>query len=628
MKKKRYLPFLSFVFCTIGCSSPVLSTDEYIEVGIEQGEGFTVVEPFQEIRRGADAVFTIRLEEDYAVTGCSYWKSKIQPIATGCKITLSEVRYPLIATLRLTSNTVIIEDRSDESSLSSSIVSSTESSQKSTAESLSISEESTSIHDSSIFSSAESSSGEETIIIKAPKDGPHLRGHAPNGLLYFHHDGYLQVGWNTKKDGSGEFIGFGWRYDKDIENLYGVFEPETPSERFTFEEYGRGYRLTSYEGDDEKIVLPTTYNSKKITTIGQGAIHSETVKELILSPYITQIEESGIVCPNLSRLTFYDRLSRVSDSSLYCPKLQTVRLNAVELPCYSGTYWDAFQDKIDYLAQVQDKKKIILFSGSSARYGYNSMIIHSYFPDYEVVNMGVFAYFGAVQQLEIITSYMKEGDILLHAPEFDAIPSQFCLSNAFDERFFYCLESGYGEISRIDLRRMSEFFTAYGKYQNNRSHAPQLSYDCFAYHYDDEDNYYEELTYNVCGDMIFYRPNTDFEGRISQPYLDYDLGALFVGDGSEVQALNAVYQDYQNRLGIRILFAFAPKNIHCLPEDNTGKREELENYLRENLSVPVIMSIEDSLFPTKYFYKIDNHLSTEGAELRSNMIVTSLMSFI
>ena len=74
---------------------------------------------------------------------------------------------------------------------------------------------------------------------------------------------------------------------------------------------------------------------------------------------------------------------------------------------------------------MKDKKKIVLFSGSSTRFGYDSEMIDQAFPDYEVVNMGVFAYSPALPQLELIRSCMKEGDVLLDSPEFDAANRQF-----------------------------------------------------------------------------------------------------------------------------------------------------------------------------------------------------------
>lgn len=41
--------------------------------------------------------------------------------------------------------------------------------------------------------------------------------------------------------------------------------------------------------------------------------------------------------------------------------------------------------------------------------------------------------------------------------------------------------------------------------------------------------------------------------------------------------------------------------------------------LRERLCVPVISQMEESLYPGRYFYLIDSHLSDEGAALFENL---------
>ena len=97
-------------------------------------------------------------------------------------------------------------------------------------------------------------------------------------------------------------------------------------------------------------------------------------------------------------------------------------------------------------------KKIVLFSGSSTRFGYDREMIDRAFPDYEVVNMGVFAYSPALPQLELIRSCMKEGDILLDSPEFDAANRQFCYQKELDYATFAMMESNYDAFAGLDLR--------------------------------------------------------------------------------------------------------------------------------------------------------------------------------
>lgn len=63
----------------------------------------------------------------------------------------------------------------------------------------------------------------------------------------------------------------------------------------------------------------------------------------------------------------------------------------------------------------------------------------------------------------------------------------------------------------------------------------------------------------------------------------------------------------------------------ALSESSTPEaRLELDRYLRENLCVPVITELEDSLWDGIYLYGTDNHLSTEGAAIRTQRLIAVL----
>ena len=50
--------------------------------------------------------------------------------------------------------------------------------------------------------------------------------------------------------------------------------------------------------------------------------------------------------------------------------------------------------------------------------------------------------------------------------------------------------------------------------------------------------------------------------------------------------------------------------------------------LAENLCVPVISDIEDSLYAGNYFYLIDSHLSSQGAEIRTRRVIDDLRPWL
>ena len=150
-------------------------------------------------------------------------------------------------------------------------------------------------------------------------------------------------------------------------------------------------------------------------------------------------------------------------------------------------------------------KKLVLFSGSSARFGYDSAALDAALPSYGVVNMGVFAYTNALPQLELIRARMREGDILLLSPEFDAAKRQFCTTNAFDDDFFCMAEANYDMVAELDLQQYSGVFSALGSYLQTRAGMTQSSYAVSPSDLDEDGNAVDTPSYNAYGDYVLYR---------------------------------------------------------------------------------------------------------------------------
>ena len=97
---------------------------------------------------------------------------------------------------------------------------------------------------------------------------------------------------------------------------------------------------------------------------------------------------------------------------------------------------------------------------------------------------------------------------------------------------------------------------------------------------------------------------------------------------SYIDPLNAVYDKFTAD-GIRVLFTYAPSNKAALSEESDSDAlAELDAWLRETLHAEVISPIEDSLYPGRYLFGTDNHLSTEGAEIRSERIRRDLLEVL
>ena len=239
-------------------------------------------------------------------------------------------------------------------------------------------------------------------------------------------------------------------------------------------------------------------------------------------------------------------------------------------------------------------------------------------PDYEIVNMGVFAYTNALPQLDLIRKNMKEGDILIHSPEFDAAKRQFCTTNAFDDKFFNMIEADYDLLARLDYRDYEGILSAFTTYQNVRRGMEAKSYSVSASDYDEDGRQVSSPSYNKYGDYIVYRPNASDDAPIYDLPVNYTAGAF--SKALYIDPLNAVYDNFTAD-GIRVLFTYAPRNKSALSEESDAAAlAELDAWFRETLHTEVISPIEDSLYPGRYLFGTDNHLSTDGVAIRSERI--------
>lgn len=463
--------------------------------------------------------------------------------------------------------------------------------------------------------------------IDLPADSAHLRVNTAQGTRYFTREGHVLTGWNTAPDGSGISVGLGSRIGRtEGLTLYAQWAECAPEEDFSFEIVRNEAHITAYLGNSAHVVIPRALGGAEVTHIRAGAFSNAGINSIILPDTLFSVERGAFTGSTLREITLFDNLYYIYDASFEdCKNLTTLRINAATHPVYSGTYFDTFSDKYDRLLSLRNERKIVLFSGSSGRYGYDSPAIHSAFPEYEVVNMGVYAYTNAMPQYDLIADLMQEGDILLSAPEFDTTDDQFCETDRLDPHFFAMMESNYDALALLDLRRYSAVFDSLGKYLTTRSVMGSRSYAVSANGFDDDGNHYPFDTYNAEGDLILPRDGSAEDVLLQSYRADYSVDAFPV---ALIDRLNSAYQPFLEK-GVRVCFSYTPRNWSSLTETSTPEaRAALHAHLQTHLCVPVISGIEDYLYPATEFYLIDSHLSTHGVQLRTEQIIRDLQAWM
>ena len=463
----------------------------------------------------------------------------------------------------------------------------------------------------------------ETFCLNSPNT--HLRFNTAQGTRYMERAGYQLIGWNTAADGSGTFVGLGSRMERrEGLVLYAQWVKENPVENFGYTVHDDEVYITAYTGGDGWCVVPAVIDGKKVTRICSGAFRNAEIDTLVLPPSIFTVEREAFAGSSVREVYLCDSLYYIYNESFAdCEALTTLHINAVTAPVYSGSYFDAFSDKYDWLLSIRGERKLVLFSGSSGRYGYVSEMLMEEFPEYQVANMGVYAYTNAMPQLELIRKLMQPGDLLLSAPEFDAVNFQFCTTNALDSHFWAMMESNYDAVASLDLRNYNNIFESLKEYLTVRPAMGAGDYAISPKRFDDDGNRYDYDTYNQYGDYTLVRPNAPRDEIMKWGLADYTINAFPL---DTIQSLNRVYETFLAE-GIAVYFTYTPRNIRAItPESTAEARQVLHEHLVEHLIVPVISPIEESLYPGTCFYLIDSHLSTEAAVLRTQRIIRDLQT--
>lgn len=572
MRKMRILASFLFALFLLGCTPDVGPRVYDCRVILEEGEGFTCSDHTQMARRGSDVTFYVEPMDGYEITGSDYENTTVSASQeNGILITLHEVRYSTIVTLTVKKSDAILLYHYNDGT------------------------------------------GQEPV--QVPVTTSHLRWNTATTL--FTRDGYTLTGWNTRPDGSGVAIGLGSRIDpQDGPDLYAQWSKWSDPALFEWESTENGIVITAYLGAEDTATVPGVLDGQTVTTIAAGAFRDAGCHTVVLPDTLHIIEAGAFQNMQLSALYLYDNIRLIGDLGA---SIQTLHLNAYELPVYSGTYYDTFQDKYDRLLSLADKKKIVLFSGSSTRFGYDSEMLAEAFPDYEIVNMGVFAYTNAMPQMELILQCMQPGDIMIHMPEFDTSDTQFCITTDLDGAFFNMMESNYDTITKLDMRNYTNIFPILESYLTIRETMTKKSYAISASDYDEDGIPVDSPSYNVYGDYIVYRPNPSSKFPVYGIPVPYTVAAF--PEDPFITSINQMYQRFLDA-GVYVYFTYAPRNIMALSEASTPEaRAALDAYFRQKLCVPVISEIEDSLWSGNYLYGTDNHLSTEGVAIHTERII-------
>ena len=257
----------------------------------------------------------------------------------------------------------------------------------------------------------------------------------------FTREGYVLREYNTKPDGSGEGFSLGSKFytvtGSDYATLYCIWEKA--SEEFSYEPYSiprpaaikeenspewqtLGVRITGYNGNADKVVVPEKIDGNPVIAIASDTFVGKNMKTLVLSKHILSIDDGAIKnCPLLETVYYPDGIYSMTDAALDAASytsLKNLYVNAVIAPRYSATTEGAFAVKLSRLLASESENRIIIVSGSSSYQGVGSAYLEALVDnEYTVINFGTTRTTHGTIYLEAMQKYAHEGDLIVYAPE-------------------------------------------------------------------------------------------------------------------------------------------------------------------------------------------------------------------
>ena len=222
---------------------------------------------------------------------------------------------------------------------------------------------------------------------------------------------------------------------------------------------------------------------------------------------------------------------------------------------FGNTFLGELENKVDRLYSL-DEPKIVVIGGSSVPFGVDSKLIEKAL-GMPTVNFGLYATLGTKMMLDLSKGAIKEGDIIVIAPETD--PQTYSLFFNSEAAWQAC-DSDFSILRKMSSASIFPMLGGFWKYS-----AQKLKY----FRADsplDPAGVYNKKSFDEYGDIVFER------GYNIMPE-DYDTSSVikFTSDIVSPDFIDYVndYIKYAEKKGATVYFSFAPANENALDPDTT-----------------------------------------------------------
>ena len=280
-----------------------------------------------------------------------------------------------------------------------------------------------------------------------------------------------------------------------------------------------------------------------------------------------------------------------------------------------STFLSELADKYELLRNTEEKK-IVLLGGSSVAFGFDSAVMEKA-TGYKVVNFGLYATLGTKMMLDLSESSLREGDIVVLAPELDpqTMSLYFNATSAWQ-----ALEKDYSMLPKLHSDCYDEL--AGGLF----THLTEKYKVAFGTEPKEQTGVYTHQSFNAYGDISYERPYNTMK-REYDPTQTIVLSSSIVSEDF-ADYVNAYIRKAEKK-GAKVLFSYCPMNSSAMdPSTDDASLSAFAAYLDSTFDFEIISDARDSILDSGYFFDTNYHLNDAGVQVHTQRLTNDILKYL
>ncbi len=285
-------------------------------------------------------------------------------------------------------------------------------------------------------------------------------------------------------------------------------------------------------------------------------------------------------------------------------------------PQFGKTYYGPLPKMYARLKNTEGNR--LVFVGASAlAFGLNGELIEGELPEYTVCPFGLYGAIGTKAMMDLTRSSIREGDIVVLAPEQGAQSLSLYFSG---EQLWKGIDGNLEMLVDVRFENFADMLGGFPKYISEKYAAfasgtelkPDGIYTADAF--DENCNMVCERDYNRMpggydkADLISYETSV-----VAPDFIDY---------------INE-YNAFVESKGATLLYGFTPVNASGVqPQTQMETVDVFYDYLEEKLDCDILGNPHDYVLESGWFYDSNVHLNSAGSVVYSRQLVNDLKLFL